>query len=119
MTEQVYGLLGEGSVIGVIPAELAPREVSGEAVGEIRIVADMHTRKVGCLPCGLHARGTSVPVRDNTLHELLYHIGPLHRQRWLRKRMPSSACQVAMAHWRRVDARMCEPARAVCQLQCM
>jgi cytokinin riboside 5'-monophosphate phosphoribohydrolase len=43
---QVHALLGEGSVIGVIPAALEPREVSGAAVGEVRIVPDMHTRKV-------------------------------------------------------------------------
>lgn len=50
---QVYGLLGEGSVIGVIPAALEPREVSGAAVGEVRIVPDMHTRKVGAQPLRL------------------------------------------------------------------
>lgn len=57
----VYDLLGEGSVIGVIPAALEPREVSGAAVGEVRIVPDMHTRKAEmaaeadafvCLPGG-------------------------------------------------------------------
>lgn len=44
---QVHALLGEGSVIGIIPEALQPREVSGAAVGEVRIVPDMHTRKVG------------------------------------------------------------------------
>ena len=68
----VYAGLGEESVIGVIPEALQPREVpaavdehesliqgmqgkltymcavqiSGETVGEIRVVPDMHTRKV-------------------------------------------------------------------------
>ena len=37
--------MGEGSVIGVIPAALQPCEVSGLAVGEVFIVDDMHTRK--------------------------------------------------------------------------
>jgi Possible lysine decarboxylase len=46
---QVHALLGEGSVIGIIPEALQPREVSGAAVGEVRIVPDMHTRKVGNL----------------------------------------------------------------------
>ncbi|EIE19309.1 hypothetical protein COCSUDRAFT_25815 [Coccomyxa subellipsoidea C-169] len=41
----VYNGLGEESVIGVIPEALQPREISGETVGEIRIVPDMHTRK--------------------------------------------------------------------------
>ncbi len=45
MHMQVHKLLGEGSVIGVMPAELEPREVSGEAVGEVRIVRNMHERK--------------------------------------------------------------------------
>ena len=42
----MHALLGEGSVIGIIPEALQPREVSGAAVGEVRIVPDMHTRKV-------------------------------------------------------------------------
>ena len=42
----VYAGLGEESVIGVIPEALQPREISGETVGEIRVVPDMHTRKV-------------------------------------------------------------------------
>lgn len=32
-------------MVGVIPKELEPREVSGEAVGEVRIVRNMHERK--------------------------------------------------------------------------
>ncbi len=38
-------LARSGSVIGVIPDALAPREISGTTVGEIRVVGDMHTRK--------------------------------------------------------------------------
>ncbi|KAK9830081.1 hypothetical protein WJX72_009660 [[Myrmecia] bisecta] len=45
VSQTVYDGLGEGSVIGVIPEALVPREVSGESVGEIRVVPDMHTRK--------------------------------------------------------------------------
>lgn len=37
---------GGGRVIGVIPKSLAPREVSGEAVGEQVIVNSMHERKL-------------------------------------------------------------------------
>lgn len=36
---------GGASVIGVIPAALQPREISGETVGDLRVVPDMHTRK--------------------------------------------------------------------------
>ncbi|XP_004291058.1 PREDICTED: cytokinin riboside 5'-monophosphate phosphoribohydrolase LOG8 [Fragaria vesca subsp. vesca] len=32
-------------VLGVIPRALVPREISGETVGEVRIVRDMHERK--------------------------------------------------------------------------
>lgn len=34
-----------GSVLGVIPTELVPREISGESQGDVIVVADMHTRK--------------------------------------------------------------------------
>ena len=36
---------GGGDVVGIIPAALQPREISGTTVGELRIVPDMHTRK--------------------------------------------------------------------------
>nr|VDD57253.1 unnamed protein product [Brassica oleracea] len=36
---------GGRHVIGVIPKILMPRELTGEAVGEVRAVADMHQRK--------------------------------------------------------------------------
>ena len=32
-------------MLGVIPAALRPREISGVTVGDLRIVPDMHTRK--------------------------------------------------------------------------
>eukprot|EP01112_Ceratiomyxa_fruticulosa_P000513 TRINITY_DN1046_c0_g1_i2.p1 TRINITY_DN1046_c0_g1~~TRINITY_DN1046_c0_g1_i2.p1 ORF type:complete len:202 (+),score=51.93 TRINITY_DN1046_c0_g1_i2:127-732(+) len=34
-----------GSVEGIIPGSLAPKEISGELIGNITVVADMHTRK--------------------------------------------------------------------------
>ena len=40
--------LGDGGVIGVIPHELMPREMSGSAIGELRTVDTMHQRKVTC-----------------------------------------------------------------------
>lgn len=36
---------GEHNVIGVIPAKLQPREVSGEGIGDVRVVDDIHVRK--------------------------------------------------------------------------
>ncbi|GAB2300599.1 Cytokinin riboside 5'-monophosphate phosphoribohydrolase log3 [Dionaea muscipula] len=36
---------GGGHVIGVIPRTLMPREITGETVGEVKPVADMHQRK--------------------------------------------------------------------------
>lgn len=36
---------GGGAVLGVIPKELMPREVSGAMIGETRIARDMHDRK--------------------------------------------------------------------------
>lgn len=43
---QVDSGLGQGSVIGVIPHDLMPREMSGAAIGELRPVDTMHQRKV-------------------------------------------------------------------------
>lgn len=37
--------LGPHHVVGIIPKSLAPREISGTTVGEIRLVDDMHSRK--------------------------------------------------------------------------
>ncbi|KAF3626917.1 putative cytokinin riboside 5'-monophosphate phosphoribohydrolase LOGL6 [Capsicum annuum] len=36
---------GGRHVIGVIPKKLMPRELTGEKVGEVKVVADMHQRK--------------------------------------------------------------------------
>ncbi|KAJ6773449.1 CYTOKININ RIBOSIDE 5'-MONOPHOSPHATE PHOSPHORIBOHYDROLASE [Salix purpurea] len=38
-------IVGEGHVIGVIPKTLMSKELTGETVGEVRPVADMHQRK--------------------------------------------------------------------------
>ena len=56
-----------GKVLGVIPVALQPVELSGESVGEVRVVADMHERKALmakeadafiALPGGFGTRGT-------------------------------------------------------------
>uniref|UniRef100_A0A7S0VMW6 Cytokinin riboside 5'-monophosphate phosphoribohydrolase n=1 Tax=Polytomella parva TaxID=51329 RepID=A0A7S0VMW6_9CHLO len=36
---------GTSAVTGVIPAALAPREISGQLIGEVHTVPDMHSRK--------------------------------------------------------------------------
>jgi hypothetical protein len=43
--QQVAAGSGSKAVYGVIPHQLAPREVSGELIGEVQVVDDMHTRK--------------------------------------------------------------------------
>lgn len=43
ISQAVYN--GGRHVIGVIPKTLMPREISGETVGEVKAVADMHQRK--------------------------------------------------------------------------
>ncbi|XAR69237.1 hypothetical protein NMG60_11000748 [Bertholletia excelsa] len=43
ISQRVYD--GGCRVLGVIPRALVPLEISGETVGEVRIVADMHERK--------------------------------------------------------------------------
>lgn len=45
VAETVAAGLGESAVIGVIPAALQPKEISGTTHGELKIVDDMHTRK--------------------------------------------------------------------------
>lgn len=47
---QVAARLGQDGVIGVIPEDLAPREVSGELIGRVTVTKDMHSRKVGSWP---------------------------------------------------------------------
>ncbi|VVA90435.1 unnamed protein product [Arabis nemorensis] len=43
ISQAVYN--GGRHVIGVIPKTLMPREITGETVGEVKAVADMHQRK--------------------------------------------------------------------------
>lgn len=43
---QVDAGLGVGGVIGVIPHDLMPKEMSGAAIGDLRAVDTMHQRKV-------------------------------------------------------------------------
>ncbi|XP_058190241.1 cytokinin riboside 5'-monophosphate phosphoribohydrolase LOG8 [Rhododendron vialii] len=43
ISQRVYD--GGCHVLGVIPKALVPLEISGESVGEVRIVSDMHERK--------------------------------------------------------------------------
>lgn len=53
------GLREDDSVIGVIPHDLKPRELSGASIGKLETVDNMHQRKVAhtqqdafwCLPC--------------------------------------------------------------------
>ena len=49
----------------MIPDALRPREVSGNAVGEVRVVGDMHTRKVGHVPAW-----TVASLQELTVSEL-------------------------------------------------
>lgn len=46
VAHSVYDNLGEGSVLGIIPKALRPREITGDSIGELQVVPDMHTRKV-------------------------------------------------------------------------
>ncbi len=50
--------LGDGSVLGVMPEALIPREITGDHIGQLKIVPDMHTRKV---------------VRHHARHHPWYH----------------------------------------------
>lgn len=74
----VHDGLGEGSVLGVIPEHLLPREVSGETVGEIRVTKDMHSRKATMATA---AQGfVALPGGFGTLEELMevvtwHHLG--------------------------------------------
>lgn len=54
MTRKVFGLMGlvsqevhrgGGHVLGIIPRTLMDKEITGETVGEVRPVANMHQRK--------------------------------------------------------------------------
>lgn len=46
VAQTVLDQLGEGSVLGIIPEGLMPREIVGDSIGELKVVPDMHTRKV-------------------------------------------------------------------------
>jgi len=60
---------GPNSVIGVIPGALAPRELSGEMIGQVTVVDDMHQRKA---LMAKHADGfIGMPGGFGTLEELL------------------------------------------------
>eukprot|EP00199_Chlamydomonas_sp_CCMP681_P006199 CAMPEP_0119103408 /NCGR_PEP_ID=MMETSP1180-20130426/1834_1 /TAXON_ID=3052 ORGANISM="Chlamydomonas cf sp, Strain CCMP681" /NCGR_SAMPLE_ID=MMETSP1180 /ASSEMBLY_ACC=CAM_ASM_000741 /LENGTH=206 /DNA_ID=CAMNT_0007087895 /DNA_START=132 /DNA_END=752 /DNA_ORIENTATION=- len=60
---------GGGKVYGVIPQALAPKEISGEAIGELKIVSNMHVRKE---EMAKHADGfIGLPGGFGTLEELL------------------------------------------------
>lgn len=62
LAAQVDSGLGEGGVIGVIPHDLMPREMSGAPIGDLRVVDTMHQRKVHTLNVTLlHARHDAVP----------------------------------------------------------
>jgi len=45
VAQTVHDAMGEGSVLGVIPEHLLPREVSGQTVGETVVTKNMHERK--------------------------------------------------------------------------
>eukprot|EP00798_Chlamydomonas_sp_ICE-L_P017238 gene17238-23562_t len=45
VAREVQNGSGDGSVVGVIPEALKPKELSGETIGELLVVPDMHTRK--------------------------------------------------------------------------
>ncbi|KAF8093764.1 hypothetical protein N665_0379s0048, partial [Sinapis alba] len=60
---------GGRHVIGVIPKTLMPRELTGETVGEVRAVADMHQRKA---EMARHSDAfIALPGGYGTLEELL------------------------------------------------
>ncbi|PHT97828.1 Cytokinin riboside 5'-monophosphate phosphoribohydrolase LOG3 [Capsicum chinense] len=55
-------------VIGIIPGALTPRELTGETVGEVKVVADMHQRKA---EMARHSDAfIALPGRYGTLEEL-------------------------------------------------
>ncbi|PHT68866.1 Cytokinin riboside 5'-monophosphate phosphoribohydrolase LOG4 [Capsicum annuum] len=60
---------GGRHVIGVIPRALMPIELTGETIGEVKVVADMHQRKV---KIARHSNAfIALPGRYGTLEELL------------------------------------------------
>lgn len=62
-----------GSVLGVIPVALQPVELSGESIGDVVVVSDMHERKalmVGSFPLSLSLSLSSVTALLLTLSPL-------------------------------------------------
>ncbi|KAM5584163.1 cytokinin riboside 5'-monophosphate phosphoribohydrolase LOG1 [Rosa sericea] len=67
ISQAVYD--GGRHVIGVIPKTLMPREITGETVGEVKAVADMHSRKA---EMAKHSDAfIALPGGYGTLEELL------------------------------------------------
>lgn len=67
ISQRVYE--GGCHVLGVIPKALVPLEISGETVGEVRIVSDMHERKA---EMAREAEGfIALPGGYGTMEELL------------------------------------------------
>ncbi|XP_007206049.1 cytokinin riboside 5'-monophosphate phosphoribohydrolase LOG1 [Prunus persica] len=67
ISQAVYD--GGRHVIGVIPKTLMPREITGETVGEVKAVADMHQRKA---EMAKHSDAfIALPGGYGTLEELL------------------------------------------------
>ncbi|GAX81833.1 hypothetical protein CEUSTIGMA_g9261.t1 [Chlamydomonas eustigma] len=65
----VFKGLGDEGVIGIIPESLTPKEVSGEMIGTLQIVEDMHTRKA---LMAKHADGfIAMPGGFGTMEELM------------------------------------------------
>mmetsp|Transcript_13868 Transcript_13868/g.23440 ORF Transcript_13868/g.23440 Transcript_13868/m.23440 type:complete len:211 (-) Transcript_13868:503-1135(-) len=58
-----------GKVFGVIPKELQPKEISGESVGEVRVVDGMHERKAVMAELG--DAFIAMPGGFGTLEELM------------------------------------------------
>ncbi|PRW58826.1 cytokinin riboside 5 -monophosphate phosphoribohydrolase LOG8 [Chlorella sorokiniana] len=84
IAETVGSGLGGDSVIGVIPAALEPREISGTTVGEIRVVESMHERKAIMfdeadafisIPGGYGTLDETLEI--TTWHQLGYHQKPV------------------------------------------
>ncbi|TMX00154.1 hypothetical protein EJD97_001304, partial [Solanum chilense] len=67
VSQEVYN--GGRHVLGVIPKTLMPREITGETVGEVKAVADMHQRKA---EMAKHSDAfIALPGGYGTLEELL------------------------------------------------
>ena len=58
-----------GSVVGIIPKSLLPREISGDTVGELIVTEDMHERKKRMF--SLADAFIALPGGFGTLEELL------------------------------------------------